>query len=223
MWPSERVGKPGIRLAVLCEGSLALLALVLGMLVGHSPAARLRLVDAAHAGRMLLVGVLAVAPMLAAFVLLPRLPWAGLQRGLEEVERVVQRLFAGARLGELFAVSLAAGLGEELLFRGLLQDGLARWLGVPYGQPLGLFVASVLFGLAHPLSAGYALLAGLNGAYLGGLMILTGSLWPPVVAHAVYDLLALRHVLLARPASPPQAGAGVGTAGDSRVTSEDDS
>jgi membrane protease YdiL (CAAX protease family) len=222
MGSSNRIGKPGSRLAVLFEGSLAVLALVLGVLFGVSPAARLRLIDPAQAGRLLLVGVLAVLPMLSAFVLVPRLPWADLQRGLEEVERVVRQLFAGARLWELAAVSLAAGLGEELLFRGLLQDGLAGWLGAPYGQPLGLFVASLLFGLAHPLSAGYVVLAGLNGAYLGGLMIATGSLWPPVVAHAVYDLLALRHVLT-RPPSSPQAEAGVGAVSDLRVTSEDDS
>jgi uncharacterized protein len=189
-WPNRSVW-----LAVLLEGSLALVAIALGVLVGHSPAARLRLVDAAHAGRMLLWGVLAVAPMWCAFALLPRLPLPGLQRAFREVERVVARLFSGAGLRELAAVSLAAGVGEELLFRGLLQDGLARWLGAPHGQDVGLLVASVLFGLAHPISAGYAVLAALNGAYLGGLMILTGSLWPPLVAHAAYDLLALQRVL----------------------------
>ncbi len=38
------------------------------------------------------------------------------------------------------------GLVEEFIFRGLLQERLSRWLDNPTS---GLFIAALLFGLAH--------------------------------------------------------------------------
>jgi membrane protease YdiL (CAAX protease family) len=83
---------------------------------------------------------------------------------------------------------MAAGVGEEMLFRGVLQGVLARWLGTWEG----LAVASLLFGLLHPISTTYVVVAGLLGAYLGAVWILSGNLLVVVIAHAVYDYLALR-------------------------------
>jgi membrane protease YdiL (CAAX protease family) len=204
------------RLGILFEGSLALVAVLVGAAVGHPPWLRLRLADAVEGGPLLLLGALAALPMLCAFALLPRLPWPDLQHAAEDVERLVRRLFSGAGRGALVGLSAAAGLGEELLFRGLVQDGLASWLGAPHGAWIGLIVGSAAFGLAHPISVSYALVVGLNGAYLGCLVIATGSLWPAVVAHAVYDLVALAVILRSR--RPP--GSAEDNAADIPVASE---
>jgi membrane protease YdiL (CAAX protease family) len=88
-----------------------------------------------------------------------------------------------------------AGLGEELLFRGLVQAGLARLISGPAGIWIALLAASLLFGVFHWLSTTYALLAAAAGLYFGWLLIATGSLWPPVVAHALYDFAALWYLL----------------------------
>ena len=56
---------------------------------------------------------------------------------------------------------------------GLLNDSL---LGVSAG---------------HWLSASYALLASLIGAYLGILFLVSGNLLAPIIAHAAYDVVAL--------------------------------
>jgi hypothetical protein len=88
---------------------------------------------------------------------------------------------------ELVLLAALAGLAEEMLFRGVMQIGLARLL--PDGVALG--VASAVFGLAHFITPAYALLAGLAGLYLGGLFLLQGNLVAPIVAHAVYDVVAL--------------------------------
>ena len=55
---------------------------------------------------------------------------------------------------------MTAGIGEELLFRGVVQALLERWLG-PW---IALGVASILFGLVHALTPTYALLAAFAGA-----------------------------------------------------------
>ena len=52
-------------------------------------------------------------------------------------------------------------------------------------------ISATLFGLAHFLSATYAVIAALVGAYLGWLHLVSGNLLVPIVAHAVYDLVAL--------------------------------
>ena len=98
---------------------------------------------------------------------------------------IVRPLFAQARVWQILLVSALAGAAEELLFRGLLQ-------------PLvGLAAASVIFGAVHVggrAFIGYGAWAACIGAFFGWLMIATGGLVAPVVAHAVYDALALAYV-----------------------------
>ena len=64
---------------------------------------------------------------------------------------------------------------------------------------------SALFGVVHMASIGYAIFAGLLGAYLGVLLLLTGNLFVAVAVHALFDFVAL--LLISRmtlsPASEP--------------------
>lgn len=100
---------------------------------------------------------------------------------------VIRRTFLGLPTTRLLLISLAAGVGEELFFRGLLQGGLDGVLGTGWA----LVVASGLFGLGHWVTPLYALGAALMGALWGGLFIVTGGLAVPVVVHAAYDFGAL--------------------------------
>jgi hypothetical protein len=100
-------------------------------------------------------------------------------------------MFGGASVAQLAAVAIAAGFGEELLFRGLVQAGISDFLGVT----IGLAVASVLFGVCHWLNTTYAILAMLAGAYFGLLLVATGNILTPIVAHAAYDFLALSYLV----------------------------
>jgi len=172
--------------AVLLELSLAAVALALGAIAGISPVSSFswRLKDVA-------LGSLATLPLLALF----RIGWTSravaLRRIREALERVLPEMFAGTSMLGLLAVSLAAGVGEEILFRGFIQG----WLETIFGMPGGLIAASLLFGVAHPITPGYALIATLMGAYLGVLWLASGNLLVPIVAHALYDLIVLRILL----------------------------
>jgi membrane protease YdiL (CAAX protease family) len=112
---------------------------------------------------------------------------------------------ADASAGGIVLLAALAGLGEELLFRGVVQE----WLAARYGLLLGVVGASVLFGLGHWLSASYAVLAALIGAWLGLVFVLSGNLLAPIVAHAAYDVVALAVLARRAPRSapPPAAGA----------------
>ena len=110
------------------------------------------------------------------YAVLRRAPPIQPVRAIRRLYRETLRpLFATVRPHEIAAVSLAAGLGEELLFRGAVQ------------AEFGVVAASVLFGVAH-IGGRSSLVFGLwvvvMGLGLGGLAHVTGGLLAPVVAHA---------------------------------------
>lgn len=133
--------------------------------------------------------------MLLVFFACIRWPVGPVARIKQVAEELIRPLFAGATVLELAVLSFAAGFGEEMLFRGVLQPLFGRWLGVAGG----LAAASVLFGLFHPLTRGYIVLAAALGAYLGWLAVATQNLVCPIVAHGVYDWVALIVLLRTRP------------------------
>ncbi len=173
-------------MAVAMEGGIGVLAVAAGWFFGMNPL-ELATVD----WRALVWGCLAALPMLGALALTDRLPFWPFSDVADVVDRLIQPLFAKSTIAELAVISALAGIGEELMFRGLIQVGLARWIGGPLGVWIALAVASTLFGLLHPMNWAYVLLAAVMGLLLGGLWIVTGNLLVPIVAHAVYDFLAL--------------------------------
>jgi hypothetical protein len=80
-------------------------------------------------------------------------------------------------------VYLATALPEELLFRGLLQNVLAR----SFGSGIGLATASVIFGLAHLPDPRYVVLATLAGLAYGFTYQRTGKITASAITHALVD------------------------------------
>jgi membrane protease YdiL (CAAX protease family) len=189
-----------VALALAVEGGLAALALGLGWLLGCPPLETLRWTPAdaswgAAAGGLMLL-------LLLATVRVRMWPFSDVLRVVDEL---LVPMFRDCRLVDLAVIAALAGLGEEMLFRGVIQDAVAGRMGGPYGLWIGLAVASLLFGLAHPFSSGYFVLTVLMGLYLGGIWIATDNLLVPVMAHAVYDFLALVYLAKVRRPSPPTA------------------
>lgn len=135
-------------------------------------------------------GIAASVPLLAAMFALRRLRAGPFGRLNRVVDQVIVPLFAGCSLADFALISLVGGLGEELLFRGLIQAVLVSWFGVA----VGIGLASLLFGLAHIITPTYALLATIIGVYFGGLALYTNDLLAPIVTHAVYDFAALGYL-----------------------------
>jgi membrane protease YdiL (CAAX protease family) len=191
--PSESNESSLVPLAVAFEFGLGGVAALLGWLFGVNPFAALRWREPSSLLRSLACGLLAVIPPLILVAWAYRSRLGPLQRLRRLLDEQLMPHFADVTPPELAWLSLAAGVGEELLFRGFLQSALdARLNPDALGGWLPLILASVVFGMAHFLSATYLLLATGMGLYLGWLLIATESLWPPVVVHAVYDFVALR-------------------------------
>lgn len=182
-----------VRLALIVEGGLALLALLIGPLVGQPPLRRLQWngVDA-------LAGLVATLPLLVLFAVTWRMAWAPMRAVRRILEQRLQPLLAQATVAELALIAVLAGIGEELLFRGVVQGMGARH----FGPEWGLLLASLAFGAAHFITPAYFVLAAAIGAYLGWLTHCSANLLPAIVVHAVYDFAILLYLRYDRAASP---------------------
>ena len=103
--------------------------------------------------------------------------------------------------GNLFLLALflmlvwtVAAFGEELVYRGYLMNRVAELVGgSTRAWALSLVVVSLLFGVAH-LYQGISGVATVIAAGLvyGGLFLWSGrNLWAPIIAHGVYDTVAI--------------------------------
>ena len=184
--------------AAAFEGGLAILALGLGWLFGIRP------MDSFHwSWSGLGWGLLGTLPPLGLLAIFVYLPWKPFRRIRRLLDHTFLPLFRECGPHELAVIALLAGLGEEMLFRPVIQGGLAGLCSSHpmLGTILGLAAATLIFGLLHGITPTYAILAGLIGLYLGILWLLTDNLLVPITVHALYDFIAL--VVLLRTQRPP--------------------
>jgi membrane protease YdiL (CAAX protease family) len=109
---------------------------------------------------------------------------AKLLDGQAEVDKFVPRTAGEFRMWSL--VSLAAGVFEEIVFRGFLIWALAHW--VPVWAAAALSIA--VFTLAHLYQESAGALARVVGmaVILTLVVVLSGSLYPAMLLHFAVDL-----------------------------------
>jgi uncharacterized protein len=194
----ERPGREVIvMLAVFFEAGLAPLSLALGWLFGHPP-----LENFVWSMQDALLGVTATVPLVLLFLAMLRWPIGPLSKVKDFCDHEVVPLLGESSWSEIALVSFSAGVGEEMLFRGVVQPSIGGWLGVPWG----IVLASLLFGLFHPISLTYMIIASILGLYLGMVLYAGGNLISCIVVHALYDFAALSYLLRIRPALESEDG-----------------
>jgi len=104
---------------------------------------------------------------------------------LAPVERLMPR--AGSDFKLFAALACTAGLCEEFLFRGYL--GWIAALVLPF--PVAPAAQALVFGLCHAYQGWRGIiLTTFAGAFLTAMVLVTGSLWPSILIHALMDLHA---------------------------------
>lgn len=98
----------------------------------------------------------------------------------------------GLFLLSLIVMAVLPGIGEELLFRGLLQNQLARLTG---RRHLALWISALLFSAIHLQFYGFATRA-LLGVWFGYLYLWSRNLWVPMLAHFVHNGITLLFLYL---------------------------
>jgi hypothetical protein len=113
-------------------------------------------------------------------LLVPRVSWAS------RLQQDMRPFAHGLSNARILVIACCSSVGEELLFRGLLQP----WLGV--------ILSSMVFGLVHQMPGPsrwvWVSFATLMGALLGSLFAATGSLVGPLLAHAIVNAANLAYL-----------------------------
>jgi len=127
-----------------------------------------------------LFGQLLGAALLVAALLSGAWLFAKLLPSFRHAERLMERALICVRLSlpMIFGLAAVSSLAEELFFRGVLLPLVGVW-----GQAL-------LFGLLHPATRkgwGYTLFTFVAGVMFGYATLLSGSLWPAILAHFVVN------------------------------------
>ena len=179
--PMSEKRSPIIPLIIIAEFSLAIVALVWGYL-------RELQIDPAFNLRSLLIGIGATAfPLAVNFILFGRAAdrSTGLKQFAEFRDEIVAPLVTGLNGQHTLLISVLAGIGEELLFRGVLQ------------AEVGIHLAVILFALLHfgpEIRRFYLvfLVYLLFGYFFSALLIVSGGILAPIICHSLYDFLAIR-------------------------------
>lgn len=188
------------RTALVVEFGLGVVALLLAYITGHWPIPGLHFWSGSAPGNLHAVGLgsAAALPMFLVLLVMERTPWGPLLRLRRAVDELLVPLFRHCTIADLALISLAAGIGEELFFRGLMQTAISDAIGTEYQAVIGLLLSSIAFGVCHWVTPTYAALATLIGVYFGWMYLATENLLVPMTAHALYDFVALLYLIRPR-------------------------
>ena len=192
--PSPPLGPDNSALtyAVLLELSLGLSAILIGLFLGVNPRQDLPAWwDGPAILKSLGIGILVGSAFALGMELVSRLPIRSMQKLERSMQSQLHLLLGPMSVPDLLLLSLSAGIGEELLFRGLIQGW---WMSLSETQSFleslpGMAISAVCFGFAHPLSKTYIVLATLAGFLFAILYWATRDLLACVLAHAIYDAI----------------------------------
>ncbi len=140
----------------------------------------------------LFIGLAAALPMFLFFLISVRLPFQSFQKIKEFlIKELGPRIEHGSIL-ELFILSIFIGLGEEMVFRGVLQSWASQ-----YGIVAAILFTNLLFGIVHSVTRLYVVIATLMGVYLSLLLIFFSpqNLLIPITTHAIYDFFCFVYIL----------------------------
>jgi len=86
-------------------------------------------------------------------------------------------------LFNLLTIAVLPAIGEELLFRGIIQTNLEKGFKKPH---LAIWLTALIFSFIHFQFQGFIPRV-LLGALLGYLFLWSRNLWVPIIAHLIYN------------------------------------
>ncbi|HZH72190.1 MAG TPA: CPBP family intramembrane glutamic endopeptidase [Mariniphaga sp.] len=122
--------------------------------------------------------------------------WAsGLERWMknaeERAEEITEAFLKTENIGglmfNLFMIAVLPALGEELLFRGVIQRIFTQWTR---NYHWGIWISSILFSALHMQFYGFVPRL-LLGVLFGYLLVWSGTIWLPILAHFLNNAFAV--------------------------------
>lgn len=93
----------------------------------------------------------------------------------------------GLLIFNLVMIAVLPAVGEELIFRGIIQKGLEKRIGNPH---IAIWLAAILFSAFHFQFLGFVPRM-LMGVAMGYLFFWSGNLWYPIIAHLTNNATAV--------------------------------
>jgi uncharacterized protein len=93
----------------------------------------------------------------------------------------------GGLLFNLFMIALLPAIGEELLFRGVIQRIFTEWTK---SHHWGIWMSAIIFSALHIQFYGF-IPRMLLGVLFGYLLVWSGSMWLPIIAHFFNNAFAV--------------------------------
>ncbi len=87
----------------------------------------------------------------------------------------------------LFMIAFLPAIGEEFLFRGVIQKIFIKWTK---NSHLGIWIAAILFSALHLQFYGF-LPRMILGVLFGYMLVWSGSMWLPIIAHFINNGVAV--------------------------------
>ncbi len=109
----------------------------------------------------------------------------------DQAEIAVQKFIAvegiGGLLFNLFMIAVIPALGEEFLFRGVIQQIFTK---MTRNYHWGIWISAAIFSTLHMQFFGFVPRL-LLGALFGYFLVYSGSIWVPVLAHFVNNAVGV--------------------------------
>jgi membrane protease YdiL (CAAX protease family) len=93
----------------------------------------------------------------------------------------------GGLLFNIFMIAFLPAIGEELLFRGVIQRIFTNWTK---SHHWGVWISAILFSALHMQFYGF-IPRMLLGVLFGYLLVWSGSMWLPIIAHFINNGVAV--------------------------------
>lgn len=126
-----------------------------------------------------------------------RLPqsMAGAQQYIDETSKTYEKITesfmkVGSIQGlmlNILIIAIIPAIGEEFLFRGVLQRIFSNWTRNPH---LGIIIAGFIFSAIHVEFYGF-FPRWILGMMFGYFLLWSGSIWVPIIAHFINNALAV--------------------------------
>jgi membrane protease YdiL (CAAX protease family) len=119
----------------------------------------------------------------------------GMEESMQKMEQSAAEKFqvmqAGSSVGNLllniFLIAVLPAVGEELVFRGIIQKLLSRWTNSIHWA---VWITGALFSFFHFQFYGF-LPRMLLGVLFGYLLVWSGTIWVPIIVHFFNNAVAL--------------------------------
>lgn len=113
-------------------------------------------------------------------------------KGMENTAEAMIKLFLnvdtiGGLLFNILLIAVLPAIGEELMFRGVIQQIFGKWTKNKHSA---IWITAILFSAMHMQFYGFIPRMVL-GALFGYMLIWSGTMWVPVIAHFINNTIGV--------------------------------